>query len=316
MPSMRKADLTSGFQRLLRSRVLLMLLLLAIFVFTLPPLLGLVGRSVAPQEAVSIFPPVSPDLYSPKLHVGNMEGVPLAIPSNLLEFAVEYMDKSAWEPKGKGYYESKTFADPIRNFALYLRWPDLAGRTPETEQSFMQSHTGFGPKDWIGVAVINDYAHNPRPPQTPQNGPARELEGSLSKLSEEWRTQHPIKIWQRSSGEDILVKDARYELIEHESVTGLHAAIPAGADTKWWFIENDALYWEGDRTKEVSVLIRCPHGVAINNPPAVFKCSHKYILPELGAYVTLRYTRNLLPQWRAMQEKTRHFVLSLRTQPR
>lgn len=267
------------------------------------------------------LPPVSPYRHNTQLRVGNMEGVPLAIPSNLLEFAVEYMDKSAWESKGKGYYESKTSADPIRNFALYVRWPDLVGRTAETEQSYMASHRTTGPKDWIGISVDNDYAHNPRPPQSSDNGPARVLRGWIEKLSEEWMTRHPTSIAKLGSEEKQLVQDARYEFRERDPVTGLQSTIPVGADAQWHFSNNTALYWQGDMHKEVSILIECPNGEILrsdadkNNPKVVFTCKHIYILPELGAYVTLYYTANWLPQWQELQSKTRDFVLSLRTQP-
>jgi hypothetical protein len=189
-----KRDLARDPRKLLVRRWLLLVLLAAILFLAVPPLFRLGLRTFGFQYFGLPVPQASPYAHNTQLRVGSMEGVPLAIPSNLLEFAVEYMDKSAWEAKGKGYYESKTSADPIRNFALYVRWPDLAGRTAETEQSYMESRKANGPTDWIGISVNNDYARNPRPPQTPENGPARVLKGMIANLSEEWIAKHPITV--------------------------------------------------------------------------------------------------------------------------
>lgn len=303
-----------GPKKFLARRWLLLVLLAAILILAVPPLFRLGLRTFGFQYFGLPVPQASPYAHNTQLRVGSMEGVPLAIPGNLLEFAIEYMDKSAWEAKGKGCYESKTSADPIRNFALYVRWPDLVERTAETEQSYMASR-GPGMSDWIGISVFNDYARTAKLPLDQRTGVEWLLKLHLSRLSEEWISKHPTTVRKLGSGEEYAIRDVRYEFRERDPVTGLQAAIPVGADAHWSFLQNRALYWQGDRDKEVSVLIECLQGTAIKNPTAVFNCRHTYLLPELGAYVKLSYTPNWLPHWQELQSKTRDFVLSLRTQP-
>lgn len=305
-------DLTVGPTKFLARRWLLLVLLAAILFLAVPPLFRLGLRTFGFQYLGLPVPQASPYAHDTRLRVGSMEGVPLAIPSNLLEFAVEYMDKSAWEPKGKGYYENKTSADPIGAFALYLRWPDLAGRTAETEQSFMASRNANGNSDWIAVSVYNDYARAAKLPPDQRTGVEWLVKSYMERLSEQI-ANHSITDTRLGSGEKLTIRDVHYELRERDPVTGLQAAIPVGADAHWYFLENRALYWQGDINKKIDFVIACPQGTSLNNPSAVFKCEHRYILPELGAYVTLYYTPNWLPHWQELQSKTREFVLSLRT---
>jgi hypothetical protein len=303
-------------QRLARRWVLLALLAV-ILIFAVPPLYRWTLRTfVFPYYGLPIKLPVSPYGHDVKLRLGNMEGVPLAIPSNLLEFAVEYMDKSAWEPKGKGYYESKTAADPIRNFALYLHWPDLAGRSAANEESFWASKKTAGATDWIAISVTNEHPGSSKRPNAQKRGLEWVVKQHMNYLSEEWMTKHPTTVLDLVTEEKHVIRDAHYELRERDPVTGLQSAIPVGRDTERYFSSNTALYWKGDMNKKLDFVIACPRGKLRNsNPNAVLKCEHRYLLPELGADVTLYYTPNWLPHWQELQSKTRDFVLALRTQP-
>ncbi len=61
--------------------------------------------------------------------------------------------------QGKDYHENTTFAEPVRDFGLYLHLPDLVGHRPANERRFMESRSGFGSSDWIGVVAAGPALH-------------------------------------------------------------------------------------------------------------------------------------------------------------
>ncbi len=236
---------------------------------------------------------------------GNMNGVPIAIPSNYLFFPIEYLDNSIWDPnKGKGYYNEKTYNDGIQNFSVYLQWPSFSPRSRDNEASYLASRNEYGPHNWLILSVRDDYIRSPRPPETQDNGRARILRGIIERLSTD-------KMRVGNEQEFRYHPEIYYELRGKDAETELQWAVPVGPGTEISRIWNRALYWEGDLKGVVSTMIICGNG-ALPNPMQIQSCNQEYDLPELQAHVKVRYTRNWLPQWREIQTRTKEFVLSLR----
>lgn len=242
---------------------------------------------------------------SQHIRVGNMNGVPLEIPVSYLWRGVEYADKSIWEGRKPGdkRLSERTFDDAISAFNLYVKWPGL---TPEQfdGQGNTRNYTNSDGHPWILIGINSDYAINPRPPNTPKNGLARVLAGKIIRLA---RNTHTVYNPALRKAERI--KGMHYELRGNDPATGLQHAVPVGPSTERLSGSNRTLYWRGDRDRSVDVLIECANGVT-HNPRVFYRCRHVYQLPEIGAYVAVNYTRNWVPFWREIQEKTRILILT------
>ena len=242
--------------------------------------------------------------------VGNMNGVPVKIPVKSMWRWVEYADKSIWEGRKPGdkQLSERTFDDAIDAFNLYLKWPELRpqryrGEADPSEYDASEGHP------WLLIGINGRFARTPRPPETPQNGLARVLNGKVVRLA---RNTHTVYNPVLKKAER--VKGMVYEFRGGDSVTGLQHAVPVGPGTERLSGSNRILYWRGDRDASVDVLISCATGVS-PNPRIFHRCTHEYQLPEMGAYVSVYYTRNWLPQWREIQARTREQILGFRVMP-
>jgi hypothetical protein len=242
---------------------------------------------------------------------GNMNGVPLDIPSNwLFTYPMEYADKSAWEgpkPTDKRLSQ-RTHADALNTFTLYLRWPDFASSSPALEKTPYAGYGKGGDSEWMLITLSRYYKDTPQPPKTPDNGLARVLRGRIEGLS-----KNSLRLGNEESPR--LHPEIAYALKGVDPATSLNWAVPEGPGTEQFEIWNKALFWGGDLNKNVSPLIVCYHGTIQPGPGQKRICRHEYELPELGAYVTVAYTSNWLPLWRDIQARSREQVLSLRAQP-
>jgi len=309
--------------RALVTRVLLLVGAIVVLYVAWMLLWGVIKSHLVKQGVPEAFlqlygevPPLPTANRPVPIRKGNFNGVPIAVPSNYLEFAFEYKDKSIWEPPKPGDRKpgERTFADAVRAFALLVRWPDLRPRNAETEQSYWDGQKPGG-QPWLSIALDDDYARSPRPPATPDNGLARRLRGNLERLSAEGLAKVPhyvIDPTDPAGKREIRTWDVRYALRGPDPATGLQWAEPTGPGTERFYMWNQALFWQGDMASIVTDLVKCNNG-KMPNPRTYQQCSHRYLLPEWSAYVTVRYPRSWLPQWRDIKARSRDLVRSFQT---
>lgn len=250
------------------------------------------------------------DLYpSAKVYrKGNLNGTPIAIRADYLGSPITYADKSDWEPASEpDYYEKKNFADAVVGFDVVVHWPTMESHRPSNHPSWL-TYRSSKPTEWISVSVVGDLKPEARPPYKADNGLARAIKGHMDDVA-----RSPQK---RIGADGQLTQvELHYELFGLDPITGLRVAKAAGRDADRPGGGNYTFYWEGDLANIVRTSIRCPAGV-LPNPGSVHTCEHKFELVERGAYVSVRYTENMLPQWREIEARTRELILSLRVDPK
>ena len=160
-------------------------------------------------------PPLVEDRPVP-IRKANINGVPIAIPSNYLALVgIEYKDQSTWAPSGPDTPkpDERTFEDDAQAFSLYVRWPDMAPRTPETRSSHRTKEDPDGDV-WllIGVTAFNgfsdegEYTHDRR---LEHGDWAPVLRGRIERLEEGWWTTDE---WDEEKGRYRRLKGIRYEM--------------------------------------------------------------------------------------------------------
>ena len=255
---------------------------------------------------------------SSALRKGSLNGIPYSIPSNYLEYPVEYLDTSIWSShKPKVDYENRTYTDAIQDFAIRVHWPDFKPRTMENNRSYLKERYAPVPTAWFTISVDHGYVDAPRPPKTPDNGMARVLRGKLEELSGEWQSKYPLKVRDPDTGKNVVLKGVHYEMRGLDRGTRLQSAVPVGPGTEAFATSNDSLYWLGDKNGVVETLITCEHGKIniVGVPNAIGSCQHRFDIPEIKAEVTLYYSINWLPHWKEFQDRSRLLILSLRCSP-
>ena len=245
---------------------------------------------------------------------GNMNGIPLAIPRQYIEFPVEYNDKSIWEARKPGDKkpEQRTFEDAIGAFSLLVRWPEMKSRweNADMKNKYFDEHVGKeGEHPWLSIGVTAW----PIRSKGKEYGYASQLNARLKQLSERPQARHlppPGKesSWCGLSGTNELVS-VHYQLRGLDPASGLQWAEPVGPGTKCFHTWNDALYWEG-MNGFITDLLVCQNG-AFMRPVLHHECTHYYEVPEWGAEVTVTYPRRWLPQWREIKARTLSLVLSM-----
>lgn len=260
-------------------------------------------RGLSPQPRTTAQ---QEDLYpSAKVNrKGSLNGMPMAIREDYLEFPVSYTDKSPWESASSpDYYQKKGYADAISSFSVVLHWPSMEPHKPSNHTGWLTYRT-FKPTDWFSIGIAGDLKPEARPPYTPYNRLARNIRNSMKRVIES-----PYKRIE-SDGKEVRA-DLRYELHGLDRNLGLQVARTVGRDAARPGGGNNTFYWRGDLQHIVETSIRCPAGI-LPNPSSVHTCVHEFEMLELGAYVTVYYTENLLPQWQQIEAHAREFILSLR----
>ncbi len=249
------------------------------------------------------------DLYqSAKVYrKGSFNGTPIAVRGDYLGHPITYTDKSDWEPASTpDYYDKKTYADAIVGFDVVVHWPSLEPHKPSNHMSWL-TYRSFKPTEWIGIAAVATLKPELRPPYMADNGLARVIKGQMDRV-----VRWPFRRIE-SDGREVLT-DLRYELQGLDSTLGLQVAKTVGRDANRPGGGNATHYWTGDLNHIVETAIQCPAGT-LPGPASVHTCIHRFEILELGAYVSVEYTENLLPQWRQIETRARDLILSLRVDP-
>ncbi|WP_018860956.1 hypothetical protein [Thioalkalivibrio sp. ALJ3] len=257
---------------------------------------------------------VGPHDSTASIRKANINGVPIAIPSNYLALVgIEYKDQSAWAPRSPDTPkpDELTFEDDAQAFSLYVRWPDMVPRSPETQSSFWTRDDPDGDV-WllIGVVAISDFRRDGQFSYEllrERGDWAPALRGVMQRLDEGERITHE---WDDEKGRYKYLKNVRYEMRGRDPETGLQWAQPVGPGTDKLELWNQTLYWKGDVDGVVTDYFQCRAGSAAN-PDFIHTCRYKFTIPEWGARVAFRFPRDKLVAWREMKVAVRDLILGL-----
>ncbi|WP_019023592.1 MULTISPECIES: hypothetical protein [unclassified Thioalkalivibrio] len=252
--------------------------------------------------------------FSPPIRKANINGVPIAIPSNYLSLVgIEYKDQSAWAPRSPDTPkpDERTFEDDAQAFSLYVRWPDMVPRSPETQSSFWTRDDPDGDV-WllIGVVAISDFRRDGQFSYEllrERGDWAPALRGVMQRFDEGERITHE---WNDEKGRYKHLKNIRYEMRGRDPETGLQWAQPVGPGTDKLELWNQTLYWKGDVDGVVTDYFQCRAG-STANPDFIHTCRYKFTIPEWGGRVAFRFPRDKLVAWREMKVAVRDLILGL-----
>ncbi|MBJ7538894.1 hypothetical protein [Marinomonas transparens] len=241
---------------------------------------------------------------SQTIRKGNINGIPIAIPSNYFYFPFHYLDKSIWEaPKpGDIPYDQRTYDDGIAGFTLAVHWPDMQPRNWDNVASYRNFKENAN-HSWLRVSVNSDFISSQRPPESATNGLARRLNWQVQNLASKAVNGGP---WMKT--EKVRV---HYEFRGVDEITGLEWAEPVGPYTDLFHTWNDLLYWKGDRQAVVSDFINCYNG-AMPNPNSYHRCTHRFEFPEMKVSVMLVYPRSRVSQWREIKAEIKALLLGFK----
>ncbi|WP_018860958.1 hypothetical protein [Thioalkalivibrio sp. ALJ3] len=279
------------------------------------PWLSELGMFDALHEIYGEPPRLEIQEFSPPIRKANINGVPIAIPSNYLALVgIEYKDQSTWAPRGPDTPkpDERTFEDDAHAFAVDVRWPDMTPQTPETLESYRNRDHPDGDV-WlrIGLSAYNDPEAIGR-----DLGWAPVVRGRIGRLEERPQRRHLSSPDGPVCGiggghEEVSV---HFEMRGEASDTGLQWAEPVGPGTACFETWNQTLHWKGDLDGYVSDMIRCYNG-QMPRPDSRPVCRHRFKLPEWGAQLAVTYPRDQLPQWREIRSSVRELILAFEAKP-
>ncbi|AKJ96237.1 hypothetical protein TVD_13095 [Thioalkalivibrio versutus] len=277
------------------------------------PWLAEVGVFDALHEIYGEPPRLEIQEFSPPIRKANINGVPIAIPSNYLALVgIEYKDQSTWAPRDPDTPkpDERTFEDEAHAFTLAVRWPDLKPRSPETRTSYWTKGDPDG-DPWLQIG-LGAYSN---PDAIGRDlGWAPLVRGRIERIEERTHTRrlpprNPTERW--GGTEEVRI---HYEMRGTDPETGLEWAEPMGPGTERFHAWNLTLHWKGDLDGYVSDMIECYNG-QMPRPESRPFCRHRFTLPEWGAWVDFGYPRALLPQWREIRSDVRDLILDFEVAP-
>ncbi|RRQ24847.1 hypothetical protein D5687_00300 [Guyparkeria sp. SCN-R1] len=246
-----------------------------------------------------------------RLRKANINGVPIAIPSNYLALVgIEYKDQSIWAPRKPETPrpDERTSEDPANAFTLSVRWPGLQPRGRETEKSYWNKDDPEGDA-WL---LIGLRAHST--PEAIERGWGPVLRGRIKMIEGRLNTRFlPPRNSTEISGGTEKVR-IHYEMRGTDPETGLRWAEPVGPGDDRFHPWNQTLHWRGELDGHVSDLIACYNG-RIPNPDIRPVCRHRFYLAEWSATIDVTYPLELLPQWQAVKSKVRDLILGFKAGP-
>lgn len=246
--------------------------------------------------------PSSPSAGAPQppaTHVkGSFNGVPLAIPVKYIEYPITYKDRSDWEsPTDRDRLKIRDFSDAIQSISLLVHWPSMSPRALANGND-LQAYKSRKYSNLVSIFVRAGVGPESRPPHIQKNGNARlfalwraSFERQSSKFVEGEEGPHSRSLARRDVG---LNKELDLQQIA-----------TVGRDSDKPSLENYTVYWKGNPDGIVETLIRCSAGNNITS-----YCEQESEIPELGADLTIRYSSNLLKDWKAIESNAKYFVSS------
>jgi len=224
------------------------------------------------------------------VRIGSLNGIPMAIPANYLEFPVEYVGETIWDPSTqKGNY---TYNTPISNFSVYVKWPSMRPRNILKRADEMPLEIPNEKNGWISVSIIYE----------PMKLDINYVEYGLTRTLKRY-LDHPEAIIRTS-----MPKDVHYRVKGKDAKLGLEYAVPVGPGVEKYHMWNNKLYWVKNHGK-VDTFISCQNG-RFYSEKINRKCWHEYFWKEMRAFVNIEYAATLLPQWKSIETKSRDLIIS------
>jgi hypothetical protein len=226
--------------------------------------------------------------YQSKTLRANLGGMPVAIPWYFAEY-VEYDGDPGFGEKRKGPRPVRTPESRIASFGFDMRYPDMAGLETWAMRAERRRKYRAWNTPWVGVTIIS--------------GELYSGDGSIDRLA---------------SGQ--LEPSPNYPQFNYSPrpgrFHGLEVYVQSNIDKR-----TGRPYGEGDGGQDlfiareadghVKAVIKCANR-KVPAPP----CQHDFNLePKAEINVTVNYRRQLLPQWRDIQEKVRQRILSFEIPP-
>lgn len=236
----------------------------------------LVVACIRPSSTSKRIDPNTPTL-------GNLNGVPMAIPLKYQFFPVEYEGddiwNSEWQKKNRG--RAHTPDMKIRSFSLLLHLPDYEPFSTKNAGSWRHQSNDIGfNQDWIVVDVKRESDST----QVGQKGWFKKFVERSKKVYSNYPPEH----W-------------HYEVAD-ENEHGLTHDILVGRTTPSTFYDqssNREFYYDA---KDWQTKIEC--GRMIVEPFAVVSCKQIYVISELNSMVEVTYNPKHISEWRVIQKLT------------
>jgi hypothetical protein len=290
---------TSNPDRPSRGRWLLIVLVIHLFLgFGAVALMAFYSRF----GTLRIDPEHNPDNSEALRYVvGDLGGMPVRIDRRVVHF-VEYDGDPGWGERRAGPVPRRTSSSKLNSFGFYARYPDLGSLSdPEVREDFeryqsTQRATNHGAKiktTWLDGAVLagEHYLEH----------------GSLDRF------------YNNTIGDPDRRGIGRQFISADSPVDGLQLFIPRGTDPVtgelWRYVSAGAgdIYIHRNSEGRVSTYIRCgySHGTRY-----YAGCEQNWDMEQhdLSINVSVRYTPDLLPQWRSIQAKLTDVILGFRDQ--
>jgi hypothetical protein len=221
--------------------------------------------------------------------IGDLGGMLVKIPSHFIKL-VEYNGDSEWIHTADGKHESppRTQDSKLMHFEFDVRYPDMVTRsTLELERDY-QKTPSYKTK-WIRVEV--------------RAGKLFQDADFLSKMVK--RINEPPASFQYIE----LTQDA-------QSIDGLTLLAAEGINPKNKIPHRfnhyaDDIYIAHHQDKRVSAYINCS-----NSPVESAPCRHEFSLePDAKGAISLSYRRELISEWKPIQNSLRNLILNFRSAP-
>lgn len=209
--------------------------------------------------------------------IGDLGGATVHIPR---EFAhhLEYNDDPGLFEERKGPVPKRNFQSPIRSFGFHILFPEMVGVTPTTAP--LKRATSMETSMWlfVGVGAHSSYLGE------------RFLQSAGNALDDPKAQRIPIR---RTPGE----------------VFGLTAYAPIKAkgdphaNFRW-----HTRFAHRDAQGQVDTYIECYEEAFIYTPCTLYMD----LRPEMHASVRIKFRKDMLPEWQAIQQSVRTVLLGFR----
>lgn len=238
------------------------------------------------------------DKYGQPYIIGNLGGVPVNLPSSVVQF-VEYDDSPGWDPEKLRTYNppTRSYQSVITSFGFYFFNSDaqlLDNNDPALrERDDKDWGIDGSTSDKVGVHILFEPQYPPR---------FKNLDSWLARRMDKARVEPPYP------------DHANYFEKTTETLYGLEVYINPGTNPKTgkpWREHEDAkdLFVGRDSEGHVQTLIECS-----NKPIPAPACLQYFVFPSpIAINIKMDYVRPRLSQWQGIQHNAIEFLTSFQT---